>query len=226
MKNILLAILFINISTSKSHAQFSTDAPILLKMLANGVSQLYQLYDIVESTRRNYYLMREMYSGIHYALGHMEEIGPQYFTPMIYGHWQNGRRALNELRQIYGFESNSRNSTVERHTDMAIAEAMALSNKVTEASSVAGRIGKTISRRSNGASTKGAARLSAQGIGVMIETSGQSLKAQSEAVKLQAQELAIQNRKDKEETKYRLKSTKILKKELQKKRNNFVTPRF
>jgi len=223
---ILYTLVLLICPLGKVNAQFSTDGPILIKILANNISQLYKLYSIVRNTQQNLYLMREMYSGMHHAIHHMNEIGPEHFTPLVYGHWKNGKRALSELQQIYGFAAPSKNSRIERDTDKTIAGGVALANQVAEASSVAKRIGKKISRRSNSSSPKGAARLTAQGVGALVETSGQSLRTQGEGVKLQAQALAIQNRKDKEETKHRLKSAKTLQKELKKRRKNFRTPRF
>ena len=62
------------------------------------------------------------------------------------------------------------------------------------------QIGEEIKRYSHSVSPGGAAKLTAESMGVMIHVMNQQMRAQGQGLKLQAQTLAIQNKKDKDQT--------------------------
>lgn len=227
MKKVFLAALFAiyMFKAPKVQAQFSTDAPILLKILANNVSQLYQMYEIVRSGQDRLRLMRDLSQGLDTALSLYNTINPPT-DPGLYSEWQNVRNALTQLNSIYGRVASTNEAVVQRDIDRGVAEAISLNNKVYEYTRKSDRVGKKIQNRSNSTSSKGAQRLTAQSVGVLIEAQNQSTRTQATHLKLSAQALALENRKDKEYARRIAGDTHILSAALKSSRTSFSTPRF
>ena len=144
----------------------------------------------------------------------------------IYKSWENYENAFRKAEEIYGHAVNSKEAASQGHLDKSIVEAIIMYNKMAKHSKHIDVIGEQIKSQSLYASPKGAARLTAQGVGVGLHVQNQSLKTQSAILKLQAQNSAIKNKKDKDETRFFLKSTNKLKKTMQEHNPKFKTPRF
>lgn len=206
-------------------AQFSTDAPILLEILANNVSQLYQMYEMVYTTQANLRLLREISQGLDNALSLYQTINTPT-DPGLYRNWQNVGQALRGLQQLYGQVAPSNESNVQRDIDQGVAEAISLNNKIYDFASQLDRISEQIKSHSNSVSPKGAQKLTAQSMGVMVQAQNQALRTEASQLKLQAQALARENRQDKEQTKRVIYETKALKDAMKMSETKFQTPRF
>jgi len=209
----------------KAQAQFSTDAPILLEILANNVSQLYQLYEMVRTAKDNLRMMRDLSQGLDTALDLYNNMNPPT-DPGLYRNWQNVGNALTELRSVYGQVAATKEAAVQRDIDQGVAEAINLNNRVYEYTLKSDRIGQQIQSRSNTTNSKGAQRLTAQSIGVLIEAQNQATRTQATQLKLNAQALALENRKDKEYARRISEDTGTLSAALKNSRTSFSTPRF
>lgn len=209
----------------KAQAQFSTDAPILLEILANNVSQLYQMYEMVRSAQDRLRLMRDLSQGLDSALSLYQTMNPPT-DPGLYRNWQNVGNALTQLNSIYGRVESTNEAIVQRDIDRGVAEAISLNNKVYEYTRKSDRIGRQIQNRSNSTNSKGAQRLTAQSLGVLIEAQNQATRTQATQLKLSAQALALENRKDKEYARRIAGDTKTLSAALKSSQTSFSTPRF
>lgn len=227
MKKFILAIpiLYFSLMPKPAKAQFSTDAPILLEILANNITQLYELYSMVRTAESNLRLMREISRGLDNALNLYSGISTPT-DPGMYRNWQNVGQALRGLQTLYGQVAPSRESGVQRDIDQGVAEAINLNNKVYSFASQLDRISEQIKNHSQSVSPKGAQKLTAQGVGVMVQAQNQSLRTEASQLKLQAQALARENRQDKEQTRRVIHEAKTLKNAMQSSRTRFQTPRL
>jgi hypothetical protein len=194
----VLSIQLICISTARAD-MFGGDVVVLVQILANALQQLIQLKNIVENGKDNMDLLREINRGINDSLGLMRTISPNT-DPGIYKDWQNGSDGLTKLNDIYGAPVESRDLQVQRDTDQTVAEAVALNNSNYEYSKAIDEVGELIKQQSHSVSPGGAAKLTAQSLGVMLNLQNQLLRTQATGLKLQAQTLEVQNRKDKDRT--------------------------
>lgn len=208
------------------HADFwGGDVVVLTKILANAIEQLIRLKQIVGTAKSNLDLVRDINRGINEALNLMRTVYPNVNLD-IYKDWENYQSAFQKAEEIYGHAVNSRDAAAQGHLDRSIVEAIIMYNKLAKHSKHIDQIGESIKSQSLRVSPKGAARLTAQGMGVSLHVQNQSLRTQSAILKLQAQNSAIQNKKDKDETRFFLESANKLKKAMKDHQPQYKTPRF
>lgn len=220
-----LMTLTFNVGTPAKALGFGAEIPVLLKILANSVNQLYQLSEIVRKGRDSLGLMKDIHSGLDGALEIAELLGNKPDIK-LYKEWRSLSDSLHQIRNIYGRIPKSSESVVQQNTDLAVAEAINLNNELFKFATSADRLGKELARSSRLASPKGASKLTAQGMGMSMQVMTQELRAKAAALKLQAQELAIKNHREKQETRSFKKATDDLSNSLKTHKPRFFSPRF
>jgi hypothetical protein len=204
---------------------FGGDVAVLAQILANAFQQLAQLKNILETGRSNLELINEINRGINDSLNLVRTVNPN-MDPRIYNDWLKAQDALHNLQAIYGIAVASPNQKVQNDTDTQIAEAISLNNSIYEYSNQIDEIGEAVKDYSHEVSPGGAQKLTAQTLGVMLHVLNQGLRAQATGLKLQAQAVAIQNKKDKDTTQHFLESSKTLASALRTDSATYQTPRF
>jgi hypothetical protein len=204
---------------------FGADLPLLTQILTNAIQQLSKLNDVVKSGTDSLNLMKEIHKGINDSLNMLKTADPN-LNPGIYKDWENAQRALSEIERIYGDIPKSTSETqIQKDSDQSVAEAVALNNAIYNYTKDIDKLGEDIKSASHSVSPGGAQKLTAETLGVMLHVMNAGLRAQATALKLQAQGMAIQNRKEKAETKHSLSNIKSIEKEYGRKAK-FEIPRF
>lgn len=144
-------------------------------------------------------LLRDINRGINDSMALAETLGLR-IDPGIYRDLKNVDQATQSLERIYGAVTDSKLATVQRNTDQTVAEAITFNNDLNDYALRLDQIGEEIKRFSHSVSPGGAAKLTAESLGVMIHVMNQQMRAQGQGLKLQAQTLAVQNKKDKDQT--------------------------
>lgn len=175
---------------------FGGDTVVLTQILANAVQQLIQLRQLLSTGQDSLSLVQDINRGLNDALGALNSVGA-IRDPGLYRELSRVQDALRYVTGVYGAPVDSAEATVQQHADQTVAEAISLNNSIYGYAQELDRVGEDIKRRSTMASPKGAQKLTAQSLGVMLHVMNQSLRAQATGLKLQAQSMAIQNRKDK-----------------------------
>ncbi|MBT4762913.1 MAG: hypothetical protein HOO06_14560 [Bdellovibrionaceae bacterium] len=201
------------------------DVAVLFQILSNAIQQLVRLKEIVGTAKNNLNLVRDINRGINEALNLARTVYPDQNLE-IYKDWNNYQQAFRKAEAIYGHAVNSKDAAAQGHLDRSIVEAMLMFNKLSKHSKQIDNVGESIKSQSMHVSPKGAARLTAQGIGVGLHVQNQSLRTQGAILKLQAQNSAIKNKKDKDETRFFLESSKKLKRKMKNHNPQYKTPRF
>lgn len=227
MKKILPIILALQLSfTPMARADFwGGDLVFLAQILANAVQQLAQLKQLLNTGRDNLDLIRDINRGIDDSLNLLRTISPNR-NPGLYKEWAKVSEALDRLERVYGIAIDSRDKEVQRDADQSVAEAISMNNSIYDYTREIDEIGELIKSQSHLVSPGGAAKLTAQSLGVMLHLQNESLRAQATGLKLQAQTMALQNRKDKEKTRQMLEGSESLKVALSTKKPEFRLPRF
>jgi hypothetical protein len=204
---------------------FGGDVAVLVQILSNALEQLAQMKQIFDNGKDTLGLLRDVNRGINDSLNLIRTIKPDV-NPGIYKDWDKAQDALNKLEQVYGIVVDSRDSTVQRDSDQSVAEAVALNNSIYKYTQAIDEIGEMIKQESHSVSPGGAAKLTAQSLGVMLNVQNEMLRTQATGLKLQAQALAVQNRKDKDRTRQMVEGTNNLTSALTNLEPTFKTPRF
>lgn len=204
---------------------FGGDVAVLTQILANALQQLAQLQQILRSGQDTLGLMREINRGIDDSLGLMRTISPN-LDPGIYKDWATVQTALGQVEMIYGVADSSLNQKVYKDTDQNVAEAVQLNNSIFEYTKKIDEIGEAVKAASHDVSPGGAQKLTAQTLGVMLHVMNQNLRTQGTGLKLQAQAMALQNKKEKDSTREYLASAGVLKAAMKTEKTDFKAPRF
>lgn len=227
MKKVLSLFLIVPLLfTSPVRADiFGGDVVILTQILANALQQLAQLRSILNNGKDNLDLIRDINRGINDSLALIRTISPNT-DPGLYKDWDKVQDSLRKLESVYGIVVDSQDATVQRDTDQSVAEAVTLNNSIYKYTKTIDEIGELIKLQSHSVSPGGAAKLTAQSLGVMLNLQNEMLRTQATGLKLQAQSLAIQNRKDKDRTRQVVAGADGLNSALRGVRPEFKLPRF
>lgn len=222
---IILIIFTMTCSITSKASIFGEETVVLAQILANAVQQLVQLKNILDNGRDSLGLLRDINRGINDSLNLVRTISPNT-DPGLYKDWQKVSDALSEIENIYGVSVQSKDFQVQKDADQSVAEAISLNNSIYSYTKTIDEIGEAIKNESHYVSPGGAAKLTAQSLGVMLNLQNEMLRTQATGLKLQAQALAVQNRKDKEKTRQMVESTDRLQSALAQSSPNFALPRF
>ena len=204
---------------------FGGDTLILAQILSNAVQQLIQLQQMLQNGRDSLALVRDINRGINDSLSMAATMGLN-IDPGLYKNWNNLQNALQGVQQVYGSIPESLQKTIQTHVDQNVAEAITLNNNLYSYSKDLDQVGEQIKMYSHSVSPGGAQKLTAESLGVMINVMNQSLRAQATSLKLQAQSLALQNAKDKEQTKLVNDGSQKLSQAMKSQDTSFKLPRF
>ena len=155
---------------------FGADAAILAQILANALQQLAQLQQILRAGSDTLGLLQDINRGINDSLHMAETLGVR-IDPGIYRDLQKVDQAMSAVEQIYGAAVDSKDAISQRNTDQTVAEAISFNNELNEYARRLDQIGEEIKRYSYSVSPGGAAKLTAESMGVMIHVLNQDRKS-------------------------------------------------
>ncbi len=204
---------------------FGEENAVLLKILEQSIQQYLELQRILNTGRDTLGLLRDINRGINDSLYLLRTIKP-HIDPGLYKELERTHDAVRRIQEIYGIVVRSPDSKIQQDTDQQVAEVIALNNSIYQYTNQIDEIGEEVKRYSHSVSPGGAQKLTAQSMGVLLHVMNESLRAQATGLKLQAMEMSIQNKKDKEFTKKTLEITDSLKSSMQNQKSTFQIPRY
>ena len=204
---------------------FGGDVAVLTQILAQAIMQLQQLRNLMGAASDQLDLIREINRGINDSLNLLKNIDPN-LDPGVYRDWDNVSFAVRRLEELYGGVQNSPEAKIQKDADQSVAEAVAFNNSFFKWSGQLDQVGEQIKSSSHSVSPGGAQKLTAQALGLIIQVLNQNLRAQATGLKLQAQSMAIANRREKEATKDNLTTSTALKTAFKTEKAAYSIPRF
>ena len=169
--------------------------------------------------------MREINRGINDFLNLSRTISP-YVNPGQYGELKKVEDVLRKFGAAYGTVVDSPNALAQQSVDNAVAEAVTMNNTIYDYTAQIDKIGEDIKNYSHSVSPGGAAKLTAESLGVMLHVMNQQLRAQGTLLKLQAQGLAQSNKREKDHTAEYLNSANTISEAMKASDPKFDRPRF
>ncbi len=204
---------------------FGGDLVILSQILAQAIQQLVQLKSILQNGSDTLGLLQDINRGINDSLGLMRTISP-YVSPGVYGDLKKVEDVLKKFTDIYGIVVDSPDAKAQSSVDQSIAEAVTMNNSIHDYTKQIDQIGEDIKSFSHSVSPGGAQKLTAQSLGVVIHVLNQGLRAQGTLLKLQAQSIALSNKREKDYSAQYLQTAGVLSTVMQKNDSQFERPRF
>jgi len=202
------------------------DVVVLGQILTQTIQQLAQLKQIVGTGQDSLGLMRDINRGISDSLVLMRTTGPGGSDPGIYRDWNSPESALRQLQAIYGGRVSSKDSRTQQDADQSVAEAVARGNALYRYTGDVDQVGERVKSDSHSVSPGGAQKLTAETLGVILNVLNESLRTQATGLKLQAQMLALSNKREKDETKFSIDTSDALASAMKSHTARFEIPRF
>ena len=175
---------------------FGGDLPLLSQIVVNTLQQLTKLQTIIGKNQESLDLIRDINRGIRDAMGIISTMNTT-LSPGILSDLQRIEQVLGTIEDLYGRIPKTQSSELQRTTDISAAEGIQLHN---EAFRYADRIdpeAERIKAYAKDVNPLGAQKLSAQALGVLIHVMNQVLRTNAAILKLQSEQLALQNRREK-----------------------------
>jgi hypothetical protein len=218
--------LIINFLCIPAHADlFGSDTAVLSQILTQNLKQLVELQKIVGVGQNTLDLENEINRGINDSLNLAKTIS-QSTDPGAFGGLKHVNEVLKAFHDVYGTPIDSPDAKAQSNVDQSIAEAVTMNNQLYDYARDIDKIGEQIKSYSHSVSPGGAQKLTAQSLGVIVHVLNQSLRAQGTLLKLQAQSLAQNNKREKDYTKEFLKASETLTGAMGSADPKFETPRF
>ncbi len=199
MKKLICALLSVVIVFTPYKARadlFGGDVAVLIQILVQAIEQVVRLQQIINTGRDTLGLLRDINSGARSGLDVIRIINPR-FDPGIYGNLKDPANVLRALKDIYGQIPKSQDSDLIESQDQSVAEVISMNRNLYDYADQVDHERERIMAHSEVVSPQGAAKLQNQSLAVMIGVMTQLLRSQSQMLKIMAQNMALQNRKEK-----------------------------
>lgn len=228
MKKVLRLIVVVSMMIGPNYAHadlWGADVGVLMQILAEDIEQLMQLKAILQNGSDTLGLLQEINQGINDSLGLVRSIAP-FVDPGLYSKLMKVQDALSHFQTMYGTVVNSPDGGVQMETDQVVAEAISTNNGLYQYADDLDKVGENIKAYSHEVSPGGAAKLTAQALGVIVHVMNQQLRATATGLRLSAQSMALQNKKEKQQTAQYLEQADTLAREMKAEDVKFEFPRF
>jgi hypothetical protein len=182
----------------KAYADFwGGDLPLLTEIVVNTLQQLEELKTIIGTGSDTLGLLKDINSGLKDALGLIKTQNTT-LTPGVLSDIQRIEDMMSTVQRLYGQVPNTSAATMEKTTDQSVAEAIYLHNEAFQYADSVDPEAERIKDYAKDVSPLGAGRLTAQSMGVVINVLNQVLRTNAAILKVQSEQLALQNRKEKQ----------------------------
>jgi division protein CdvB (Snf7/Vps24/ESCRT-III family) len=195
IKIIFLIFLTFPMQTTRADL-FGADIPILLNILAQAINQLAQLQSILGTGKDTLGLLQDINQGIKDAMSIMRTMNST-MSPGVLSDLGRVEDILNTVNKLYGSVPQTSEANVQKLTDKSVAEAIQLHNQAFKYAESVDPEAERIKDYAKYVNPAGANKLTAQAIGVLINVMNQILRTNAAMLKVQSEQLALMNKKEK-----------------------------
>lgn len=178
---------------------FGGDVVVLTQILVQAIQTVLQLKSILENGKDTLDLMRDINAGVKSGLDLVHIINPN-FNPGVYGNLRDAESVLRALQDVYGKIPEGMDQELMKSQDQSVAEVISMNRNLYDYADSVDREKERILFHAQVVSPQGAGKLQNQALGVLIGVTTQLLRTQSQMLKIMAQNMAFDNRKEKIQT--------------------------
>ena len=172
------------------------DIPLLVQIVTNTLQELLQLKAILSTGQDTFDLLTDINSGIREAMGIMQTMNTS-LTPGVLSELGSLQEIVGAVQQIYGRIPRTPEARIQETTDQSVAESIHFHNEAFKYADRVDPEAERIKDYARNVSPLGAGRLTAQSMGVLITVMNQVLRTNAALLKVQSEQLALMNRRDK-----------------------------
>ena len=192
---ILVPILALGLCRPAHADLFGGDVAVLVQILV----QVMQLKALLDTGHDTLDLLQDVNSGIKSGLDLIHIINPK-FDPGVYGSLNSPDAVLKALQDVYGVVPEGMDHELIQSQDQSVAEVISMNRNLYDYADQVDREKDRIMFHAQVVSPQGSAKLQNQALAVLIGVTTQLLRTQSQMLKLLAQNMAMQTRKEKVST--------------------------
>ena len=193
---VLLSVVLIVGPRSAKADLFGGDVLVLTQILAQAIQTVITLRSVLENGKDTLDLMRDINAGVRSGLDLIRIINPN-FNPGVYGDLRDADSVLRALQALYGTVPDGMDHDLMRSQDQSVAEVISMNRNLYDYADNVDREKDRILFHAQVVSPQGAGKLQNQALGVLIGVTTQLLRTQSQMLKIMAQNMAYDNRKEK-----------------------------
>lgn len=175
---------------------FGGDVVVLSQILIQVIAQLEQMRKIFSTGEDTLSLLRDINRGLRDGLAVIKIRNPR-FSPGLYGGMGNADQVLSTIHDFYGTAPPTAEARVQEAQDRSVAESIAMNSTLFEYADQVDDESKRMLDHAHAVNPEGAGKLTAQSVAVLIGVTTQVLRTNSMMLKIMAENMALQNRKEK-----------------------------
>ena len=189
------ALLFLSPKPAKADL-FGGDVLVLTQILAQAIQTVITLKSVLENGKDSLDLLRDINAGVRSGLDLIRIVNPN-FNPGVYGNLNDADSVLRALQAVYGTIPHGMDEDLMKSQDQSVAEVISMNRNLYDYADQVDREKEKILFHAQVVSPQGAGKLQNQALGVLIGVTTQLLRTQSQMLKIMAQTMAYENRKEK-----------------------------
>ena len=175
---------------------FGGDVVVLTQILAQAIQTVITLKSVLENGKDSLNLMRDLNAGVRSGLDLIRIINP-HFNPGVYGNLNTADDVLRALQSVYGTVPQGMDEDLMKSQDQSVAEVISMNRNLYDYADQVDLERDKILFHAQVVSPQGAGKLQNQALAVLIGVSTQLLRTQSQMLKIMAQNMAYDTRKEK-----------------------------
>jgi hypothetical protein len=180
-----------------AHADlFGGDVVVLSQILVQAIQTVIQLKSILSTGEDTLDLMRDINAGVRSGLTLIQIMNPK-FNPGTYGDLRNPDAVLRAIESVYGATPQGMDQDLMKSQDQSVAEVISMNRNLYDYADQVDLERDKILFHSQVVSPQGSGKLQNQALAVLIGVTTQLLRTQSQMLKIMAQNMAFENRKEK-----------------------------
>ncbi len=192
---IIATLIFIGPRSAKADL-FGGDVVVLTQILAQAIQTVITLKSVLENGKDSLNLMRDINAGVRSGLDIIRIVNP-HFNPGVYGNLDKADEVLRALHSVYGTVPQGMDEDLMKSQDQSVAEVIAMNRNLYDYADQVDNERDKILLHAQVVSPQGAGKLQNQALGVLIGVTTQLLRTQSQMLKIMAQNMAYDTRKEK-----------------------------
>lgn len=175
---------------------FGGDLPLLAEIVANTAQQLTRLQSILGTGKDTLALLQDINRGVRDAMA-IVETRNRTLAPGILSELRTAEQLLKAVEQLYGKVPRSTESKLQGTVDASVAESLHVHNEAYRYADSVDPEAERLKNYARDVSPLGAQKITAQALGVLIHVMNQVLRTNAAILKIQSEQLALQNRREK-----------------------------
>ncbi|MBY0315637.1 MAG: hypothetical protein K2Q26_08965 [Bdellovibrionales bacterium] len=169
--------------------------PYLIKILDENYKRYKQLQIMIESMKNQESFVQNLSSGVDNSIGIIESLPIE--NEKILTDLKNFKKSYDSVLDLYGSIPTSKDEALQRLHDRTVAESFKMVSLSENHTRVQEENADAIRHHARNASLKGATRMTAESNALILDSLNQLIKLQSQSLKMQSEQLALNNRSDK-----------------------------